>query len=57
MFRLIGWIIFGLIVALIAKLLMPGKDPGGFFITAIIGMAGALAGGFPGRLPGFYREG
>jgi uncharacterized membrane protein YeaQ/YmgE (transglycosylase-associated protein family) len=57
MFGLIGWIIFGLIVGLVAKLLMPGKDPGGFFITALIGIAGALLGGFLGRMMGLYREG
>jgi uncharacterized membrane protein YeaQ/YmgE (transglycosylase-associated protein family) len=57
MFGILGWIIFGLIVGAIAKLLMPGKDPGGFFITAILGMAGALLGGFLGRAIGMYREG
>lgn len=57
MFGLIGWIIFGLIVGLVAKLLMPGKDPGGFVVTALIGIAGALVGGFLGRALGLYREG
>ena len=57
MFGIVGWIIFGLIVGAVAKLLMPGKDPGGFIITAIIGMVGALVGGFIGRSVGFYREG
>ncbi len=57
MFGLIGTIIFGLIVGIIAKLLMPGKDPSGFFITAIIGIVGSLVGGFMGRMLGFYREG
>src|SRR4051812_25228186 len=57
MFGLIGWIIFGLIVGLVAKLLMPGKDPGGFAITALIGMVGAMIGGFIGRGMGMYREG
>lgn len=47
--HLIGQIIFGLIVGIIAKFLMPGKDPGGFVITAIIGMVGALIGTFAGR--------
>ncbi len=46
---IIGWIIFGLIAGSIAKLLMPGKDPGGWFITALLGIAGALVGGFIGR--------
>ena len=57
MFGLIGTIIFGLIVGLVAKLLMPGKDPSGFFITAIIGIVGSLIGGFLGRILGLYREG
>jgi uncharacterized membrane protein YeaQ/YmgE (transglycosylase-associated protein family) len=47
--QIIGWIIFGLIAGAIAKLLMPGRDPGGFIITAILGIAGALVGGFIGR--------
>jgi uncharacterized membrane protein YeaQ/YmgE (transglycosylase-associated protein family) len=56
MFHLIGTIIFGLIVGVVAKLLMPGKDPGGFFITAIIGIVGSLIGGFLGRALGLYGE-
>ncbi|MFZ4986300.1 MAG: GlsB/YeaQ/YmgE family stress response membrane protein [Blastocatellia bacterium] len=47
---LIGIAIFGLIVGIIAKLLLPGKDPGGIFVTALIGMAGALVGLRLGRL-------
>lgn len=49
MTHLIGQIIFGLFVGIIAKFLMPGRDPGGFIITAIIGMAGAIIGTFVGR--------
>ena len=49
MFHLIGQIIFGLIVGAIAKLIMPGKDPGGLIVTALIGMAGSLLGTFVGR--------
>jgi uncharacterized membrane protein YeaQ/YmgE (transglycosylase-associated protein family) len=49
MTSLIGQIIFGLIVGAIAKLLMPGRDPGGFVLTAIIGMVGALIGTLIGR--------
>jgi uncharacterized membrane protein YeaQ/YmgE (transglycosylase-associated protein family) len=52
----IGWIFFGLIVGIIGKLLMPGRDPGGFVITIIFGIAGALLGGFIGRSLGLYRE-
>jgi uncharacterized membrane protein YeaQ/YmgE (transglycosylase-associated protein family) len=51
---IIGWIIFGLVVGLVAKLLMPGRDPGGFFITAVIGIVGAVVGGFLGRAIGWY---
>ena len=47
--NLIGQIIFGLVVGIIAKFLMPGRDPGGFIITAIIGMVGAVLGTFIGR--------
>lgn len=47
--NLIGQIIFGLVVGIIAKFLMPGRDPGGFIITAIIGMVGAVIGTFVGR--------
>jgi uncharacterized membrane protein YeaQ/YmgE (transglycosylase-associated protein family) len=46
---IIGWIIFGLIAGAIAKLLMPGKDPGGMIVTMLLGIAGALVGGFVGR--------
>jgi uncharacterized membrane protein YeaQ/YmgE (transglycosylase-associated protein family) len=47
---LISMAIFGLIVGIIAKLLLPGRDPGGVFVTALIGMAGALVGLRIGRL-------
>lgn len=50
---LISWIILGLIVGVIAKLLMPGKDPGGFIITIILGVAGAFVGGFIASKIGF----
>ena len=46
--NLIGQIIFGLVVGIIAKFLMPGRDPGGFIITAIIGIVGAVVGTFIG---------
>jgi uncharacterized membrane protein YeaQ/YmgE (transglycosylase-associated protein family) len=57
MFTIIGWIVFGLVVGVIAKLLMPGRDPGGVFVTALIGIAGALVGGLFGRFLGFYGPG
>jgi uncharacterized membrane protein YeaQ/YmgE (transglycosylase-associated protein family) len=51
---ILAWILFGLVVGVIAKLLMPGKDPGGFIVTILIGIAGALLGGFIGRAMGLY---
>jgi len=54
MFGVIGWILFGLIVGAIAKLLMPGRDPGGIIVTMLIGIAGSLTGGFIGRALGWY---
>ncbi len=46
--NIISWIIFGLIAGVIAKLIMPGNDPGGFIITVLLGIAGAIVGGFVG---------
>ena len=54
MFGVISWIVFGLVVGAIAKLLMPGRDPGGFIVTMLLGIAGALIGGFIGRTLGWY---
>lgn len=54
MFGILGWIVFGLIVGALAKLLMPGRDPGGVVITSLIGIAGAVLGGFLGRAMGLY---
>lgn len=54
MFGIVGWIVFGLIVGLLAKLFHPGRDPGGFIITILIGIAGSLLGGFIGRAIGLY---
>jgi uncharacterized membrane protein YeaQ/YmgE (transglycosylase-associated protein family) len=51
---ILSWILFGLVVGIIAKLLMPGRDPGGFIVTILLGIAGALLGGFLGRAMGFY---
>jgi uncharacterized membrane protein YeaQ/YmgE (transglycosylase-associated protein family) len=51
---ILAWILFGLVVGIIAKLLMPGRDPGGFIVTILLGIAGALLGGFVGRAMGFY---
>jgi len=57
MFGVIGWIIFGLIVGAIAKLVMPGRDPGGIIVTMLLGVAGALLGGWLGQAIGWYRPG
>ena len=54
MFGILGWIVFGLIVGVIAKLIMPGRDPGGFIVTVLLGIAGAVLGGLIGRFAGLY---
>jgi len=51
---ILSWIVFGLVVGIIAKLVTPGKDPGGIIVTMLLGIAGALLGGFIGRAMGFY---
>ena len=50
---IIGWIILGLLAGLIAKAILPGEDPGGIIITTLIGVAGALLGGFITKALGF----
>ncbi len=50
-------ILIGLVIGAVAKLLMPGRDPGGFFITIIIGIAGSILATFIGRALGLYAEG
>jgi uncharacterized membrane protein YeaQ/YmgE (transglycosylase-associated protein family) len=57
MFGILGWILFGLVVGVIAKLVMPGRDPGGFFMTIVLGIVGAVLGGYVGRAMGFYGPG
>ncbi len=54
---ILGWILFGLIVGALAKLVMPGRDPGGIIVTMLLGIAGALLGGFAGRALGLYGPG
>ena len=49
MLAILGWIVFGLIAGVIAKAIMPGKDPGGAIITILLGIVGAIIGGFVGR--------
>ena len=53
----IGWILFGLVVGALAKLVMSGRDPGGIIVTMLLGIAGALLGGFLGRAMGLYGPG
>jgi uncharacterized membrane protein YeaQ/YmgE (transglycosylase-associated protein family) len=50
---ILAWIVLGLIAGAIAKFLMPGRDPGGIFVTIIIGIVGAIVGGFIGTAMGF----
>jgi uncharacterized membrane protein YeaQ/YmgE (transglycosylase-associated protein family) len=56
-YGIVAWIIIGGIAGLIAKLLMPGKDPGGCIITILLGIAGALIAGWIGHAIGWYRTG
>ncbi len=53
----LSWIVLGFLSGLLAKLIMPGKDPGGFIITTLLGIAGALVGGFLGSLVGLGTTG
>ncbi|EEF62775.1 GlsB/YeaQ/YmgE family stress response membrane protein [Pedosphaera parvula] len=55
--HILGTIIIGFIVGVIAKLLMPGRDPGGFVITTLLGIAGAFIAKYIGQALGWYREG
>ena len=57
MFGILGWIVFGLIVGVLAKLVMPGRDPGGILVTIGLGIGGALVAGFLGRAMGWYQPG
>jgi len=57
MFSLLWTALIGLVVGALAKLIMPGKDPGGIFITMLIGIAGAFLGTFIGRAVGHYEPG
>jgi len=52
------WVaLIGLVVGALAKLIMPGKDPGGFIVTTLLGIAGAVVATWLGRAIGWYREG
>lgn len=52
----IVWIILGLVAGILAKWIMPGRDPGGFIITTLLGIAGAFVATFLGRAIGWYGE-
>ena len=54
--EILGWILFGLIVGALAKLVMPGRDPGGIIVTILLGIGGALLGGFLGRSLGLIGD-
>lgn len=55
--HIVTMLIVGLIVGAIAKLLMPGRDPGGIIVTMLLGIAGSFVAGFIGRAVGFYQRG
>jgi uncharacterized membrane protein YeaQ/YmgE (transglycosylase-associated protein family) len=55
--EILGWIFFGLVVGVVGKLLVPGRDPGGIIVTILLGIAGAVLGGFIGRAMGWYGPG
>jgi len=57
MFSVIWMLIIGLVVGALAKLVMPGRDPGGIFVTMMLGVAGAIVGRIIGRVLGFYAPG
>ncbi|WP_242127670.1 GlsB/YeaQ/YmgE family stress response membrane protein [Sphingobium sp. Sx8-8] len=55
--ELLGWLIVGLFAGTIARLVMPGRDPGGCIVTILLGIAGALLAGYVGRMLGIYAPG
>ncbi len=57
MFSLIWTALIGLIIGAVAKFLMPGKDPGGWIVTMLLGLAGSFIAGYLGRVLGWYKEG
>jgi uncharacterized membrane protein YeaQ/YmgE (transglycosylase-associated protein family) len=56
-YGIFGWIIIGAVAGIIAKAIMPGRDPGGCIVTILLGIAGALLAGFLGNMLGWYRPG
>ena len=57
MFGVLSWIVFGLIVGVIARVVVPGRDSGGIVVTVLLGIEGAVLGGLVGRLAGLYGPG
>ena len=55
--HLVWTILMGLVIGAVAKFIMPGKDPGGFFVTILLGIAGSFVGSYLGRMAGLYKEG
>ncbi|CAN5278799.1 GlsB/YeaQ/YmgE family stress response membrane protein [soil metagenome] len=53
----LGWIGLGLVVGILAQLVLPGREPGGMVVTILLGIAGALLGGYVGQVAGFYDVG
>ncbi len=53
----LGWILIGIVAGVLGKFVMPGKDPGGFVVTILLGIAGALLAGFLGSAIGVYQQG
>ena len=53
----LGWIVLGAVAGVLAKLIMPGKDPGGCIVTILLGIGGALLAGFIGNAVGWYTQG
>jgi uncharacterized membrane protein YeaQ/YmgE (transglycosylase-associated protein family) len=55
--HLIWTLLIGLVIGVVAKFIMPGKDPGGIIVTSLIGVAGSLIATYAGRAMGWYQEG
>ena len=53
----LGWILIGVVAGVLGKAIMPGRDPGGFIVTILLGIAGAFLAGFIGQSAGFYAAG
>jgi uncharacterized membrane protein YeaQ/YmgE (transglycosylase-associated protein family) len=54
---ILWFLLFGLVVGTLARFLVPGREPGGWVISMLIGVGGAIVGGYFGRVVGLYREG